>query len=141
VTDHHQHAGFTPPPGYADPAARQVDHELLGRLVGAAFDSCPSCQDAHLTLCVEDPAATARLVELACVGVQQALGGLPGNLISPARPGLASLEFRKLARAGLDGSNDELFRACERLTIAERRAAANTALDLLTGLLAGGADA
>jgi hypothetical protein len=134
----HQHAGFELPAGYVDPEARPVDHELLGRLVGAAFDGCGPCQDALLDRMAQDPVTTARLVELACVATQGALGGLPASLTHDDVPGLAGPEFRRLARAGLDGANAELFRACEQLTAAERRAAADSAADLLVGLLATG---
>lgn len=133
----HQHAGFEPPPGQADPLGRPVDHQLLGRFIGAAFDGCPSCQDALLTLLVEDAATCARLVELACVAVQASLGGLPPSMTSDDAPGMSSREFRRLARVGLDGSNAAMFRACERMTTAERREAANTAADLIIGHLAG----
>jgi hypothetical protein len=123
------------PAGYADPAGRVVDHELLGQFVGAAFDGCTSCQDALLTLMVEDAATTARLVELACVATQAMLGGLPASLTQDGASGLASPEFRRLARAGLDGANDAMWRCCEQMTTSQRRAAANTAADTLIGNL------
>lgn len=50
-------------------------------------------------------------------------------------PGLSSPEFRRLARAGLDGANTEMFAACKAMTPTQRRAAANTALDNLVGHL------
>jgi hypothetical protein len=134
----HQHAGFEMPAGYIDPEARPVDHELLGRFVGAAFDGCAPSQDALLARMAQDPVTTARLVELACVATLGALGGLPASLTQDDVPGLAGPEFRRLARAGLDGANAELFRACEQMTAAERRAAADSAADLLVGLLATG---
>jgi hypothetical protein len=134
----HQHAGFEMPAGYVDPEGRPVDHELLGRFVGAAFDGCASCQDAVLARMVQDAVTTARLVELACVATTAVLGGLPASLIRDDAPGLAGPEFRRLARAGLDGANDELFRLCGEMTAAERRAAADSAADLLVGLLATG---
>jgi hypothetical protein len=134
----HDHAGFEFPPGYADPLGRPVDYELLGRFVGAAFDGCAPCQDALLARMVQDAVTTARLVELACVATQGALGGLPAGLTQDGVPGLAGPELRRLARAGLDGANDELFRVCEEMTAAQRRAAADSAADLLIGLLATG---
>lgn len=134
----HQHADFEIPDTAADPAGRPVDHDLLGRLVGAAFDGCTSCQDAHLTLAVEDAATTARLVELACVATQAAFGGLPASMTNDTAPGPSSPEFRRLARAGLDGANDAMWTACAAMNPTQRRAAANTALDTLIGHLSVG---
>jgi hypothetical protein len=139
VSGQHDHAGFEIPATFGDPLGRPVDHALLGRFVGAAFDGCVSCQDPLLTLMVEDPATTARLVELACVATDAVLGGLPAGLTDQHAPGLAALEFRRLARAGLDGANDAMFTACADMTTTERRAAANTAADILVGQLASGA--
>ncbi len=136
MPDAHRHAGFELPAGYADPAGRPVDHALLGDLVGAAFDGCRSCQAVLLPRLAADPATTARLVELACVAVQSTLGGLPAGLIRDDLPGLASPAFRRLARAGLDGANDAMFRVCARMPVAERAAAADSAADLLIGQLA-----
>ncbi|HJP80568.1 MAG TPA: transposase [Pseudonocardiaceae bacterium] len=136
VTDEqHQHEGFEIPDDFRDPAGRPVDHDLLGRFVGAGFDGCTSCQDALLTLMVEDAATTARLVELACVITHKKLGGLPACMTEPDVPGMASPEFRALARAGTDDRNHEMFAACERMSVAERRAAANTAADMVIGQL------
>jgi hypothetical protein len=133
----HAHEGFEIP--YDDPAGRPVDHKLLSQFTGAAFDGCTSCQDALLTLIVEDAATTGRLVELACVATSAALGGLPAALTDPDARGLAAPEFRHLARAGLDGANDQMFAQCAQMTSAQRRAAANTAADILIGHLRGGA--
>lgn len=133
VSQQHDHAGFEIT--FGDPLGRPVDRALLGRFVGAAFDSCVSCQDAQLTLMIEDPATTARLVELACVATDSLLGGLPAGMTDEHAPGLAAPEFRRLARAGLDGANDAMFTACADMTSTERRAAANTAADILIGQL------
>lgn len=135
----HSHTGFEIPAGLGDPLGRPVDHELLGQFVGAAFDTCVSCQDALLTLMVEDPATTARLVELACVATHSLLGGLPASLTDEHAPGMAAPEFRRLAHAGLD-ANDAMFAACAQLTSIERRAAANTAADILASQLGAGLD-
>lgn len=129
----HRHEGFEIPDG--DPLGRPVDHQLLSQFVGAASDGCTSCQDALLTLMTEDAATTARLVEIACVATQSALGGLPGSMTDPFAIGPEAPEFRRIARAGLDGANTALFTACEQLTPPERRAAANTAADILIGHL------
>ena len=131
----HQHAGFEIPTDYTDPAGRTINHDLLGQFIGAAYDRCTSCQDAHLTLMVEDAATTARLVELACVATASAFGGLPASMTDDAAPGPSSPEFRRLARAGLDGNNDTMFAECAAMTITQRRAAANTAAGTLVGHL------
>jgi len=129
--DAHSHGGFEVP---VDSVDRPVNRELLGQFVGAAFDSCTSCQDALLTLLVEDPVTTARLVELACVATQMEFGGLPGSLTDEHRPGPASPEFRRLAREGLNGITT-MFTLCEQMSPAQRRAAANTGADILLGHL------
>lgn len=131
TTTEHEHAfGVT-----EDPQRPEIDVKLLDQLVGAAFDGCTSCQDPLLTLLVQDPAATARLVELACVAVANILGGLPGEMTTPGHPGLSSDAFRRLAALGADGGNDALFAECARMSEADRRAAANTALNTLVGVL------
>ncbi|MDJ0375490.1 hypothetical protein QMK19_39370 [Streptomyces sp. H10-C2] len=134
----HAHEGFDIPDDFEHPGGRHIDNKLLGNLSGAAFDGCTSCQDPLLTLMVEDPTTTAGLVELACVGVHNMLGGLPASMTDDAVPGQSSPEFRRLARAGLDGSNDAMFHECEQMTQSQRRAAANTALDTLVGQLSMG---
>lgn len=135
----HLHEGFEIPDDFADPGGRPVDHRLLGEVMGAAFDGCTTCQDPLLTLMVEDPATSARTVELACVAIHGQLGGLPPSMTDEDAPGsTSSPEFRRLARAGLDGANDAMFRECERMTAAERRSAVNTAMDTIVGLMAVG---
>lgn len=133
----HDHGGFEIPDDFADPGGRQVDHKLLGSLIGAAMDRCLSCQDITTTLLVEDPVTTARLVELAAVSVQGAFGGLPRSMTDDGVPGPAAPEFRRLARLGLDGGNDAMFAECDRMTPAERREAANTALDFVVASVSG----
>lgn len=134
----HAHEGFEIPADTADPLGRPVDHTLLGELVGCAMDGCTTCQDPLLTLLVEDAATTARLVELACIATHSAFGGLPASMTDDGVPGPSSAEFRRLARAGLDGANDAMFATCERMPPTERRSAANTALDTLVGLISAG---
>ncbi|RGD55407.1 hypothetical protein DR950_41835 [Kitasatospora xanthocidica] len=133
----HEHEGFEIPDDYRDPGGRPVDHKLLGQLLGAAMDGCLSCQDVLTTLLVEDPVTTARLVELACVSVHGAMGGLPGAMTDDGVPGPAAPEFRRLARLGLDGGNAEMFAACEGMSTTGRREAANTALDFLVAAVSG----
>lgn len=133
----HDHGGFEIPDDMADPDGRPVDHKLLGTMVGAAMDRCLSCQDITLTLLVEDPVTTARLVELACVSVNSAFGGLPHSLTDEGVPSPAAPEFRRLARLGLDGGNAAMFAECGRMTTIERREAANTALDFIVASVSG----
>lgn len=128
----HTHGGFEIPAG-ADPLGRSIDSVLLSKFMGAAFDGCTSCQDTLLTTMTEDPATTARLVELACVATNEMFGGLPASMTDDSAPGLASPEFRRLARAGLDGANASMWEQCVEMTPAERRAAADTAADLVIG--------
>lgn len=136
MTTGHRHAGFETPPGYTDPQGRGVNTALLGQLLGAAVDGCTTCQAVLLTLLVEDAASTARLIELACVATHSLLGGLPASLTDPAADGPTSPEFRELAAAGLNEQNTALFDRCAQMSTTQRHAAATTAADILTGLLA-----
>lgn len=131
----HRHDLFAVPEGYVDPLGRPVDTGLLGQFLGAAFDGCTSCQDPLLTLLTADPVTVGRLVELACQVMHDLLGGLPPNLLDPAVPGPVSAEFRELAATGSDGQLDALHAQCAEMATDQRRAAANTAADLLVGYL------
>ncbi|PCG87390.1 hypothetical protein CIB93_04370 [Streptomyces sp. WZ.A104] len=93
-----------------------------------------------LRFMVEDPATSARTVELACVAVHGQLGGFPPSMTDEDAPGsTSSPEFRRLARAGLDGANGAMFREWERRVAgAERRSTVNTATDTIVGLMAVG---
>lgn len=116
-----------------------VNGGLLAELMGAALDGCTSCQDPLLTLLAEDTATTARVVSLACIAIHEKFGGLPSSLTDPAAPdALASQEFRRIARAGVDmedATDSEMWKATSELDSTGRRAAANSALDLLAGML------
>lgn len=134
----HDHGGFeTPGDARSDPMG-PVDHDLLGKVVGAAFDGCTSCQGPLLTLLVEDANTTARLVGMACIAMDSLLGGLPGSLLDQDAPGLAALEFRTLASAGVTGGPEAMWQACADMAPEGRRAAVNSALDLLIGHLSVG---
>lgn len=135
VTDDHAHELFDPGP---DPNGRPVNGELLGQFLGAGFDNCTSCQDPLLTLMADDAPTIARLVEVACMAAHSTLGGLPASMTDPDVPGISTLEFRRLAAAGLDGNSDAMFELCAQMTPTERRAAANTAADTLIGYLFAG---
>lgn len=106
---------------------------LFRAVIGAALESCTSCQDATLTLLVEDPATCARLVQLACGMLAEFEGGLPADQTDPDVSSFASVAFRRLARATQDTTAQAVFRECEQMTPRERRDAANTALDTLVG--------
>lgn len=130
MSTNHAHAfGITP--GHADPEGRAIDYDLLDQFVGAAVDGCTPCQDAHLTLLVDDAPTAARMVELACVATHQQFGGLPSAMTHDG-PG-PNLEFRRLARVGVDGARVAMFDTCAAMTPAERRAAVNSATDYLIG--------
>ncbi len=133
MTGGHDHEGFGAPPEFADPLGRPVNRDLLGRFIGAAFDGCKPCQEALAAEISEDAVTAARLVELACLAVDSTVGGVPSAMTSDDAPGLASPEFRKLARAGADGHNAAMFDECAAMTAAERRSAVETAADLLIG--------
>ncbi|MFD7735305.1 hypothetical protein ACFV6F_33595 [Kitasatospora phosalacinea] len=133
----HDHRGWNLE-AMPQPGGWQPDSRLFEEVTGAAFAACLSCQDMALTLLVEDAVTTARLVELACGAIIELVGDMPPELTDPAAPGHASPEFRRLARAGLGASTDGMYRECELMTTAERRAAANTALDTLVGYRAAG---
>lgn len=134
MTDHNHEFGI--PDGYVDPSPYPVDIALLDRFVGAAFDGCPTCQDAELTLLVSDATSCARLVDLACGMMGDIFGGaLPPSTYDPAAPGVAALEFRALVRAGLDGKSEAVVAACQAMTPTARRKAVNTAADIIVGLL------
>lgn len=117
-----------------DSRALPIDYRLLSRLINAAFDMCQACQDdlvRHISL---DGPTTARLVELACVAVNEVWGGLPPDFTKDDTESMASPEFRKLARVGSNGHNDAMYAECGKMTPAERK----TAIESSAAILAGG---
>lgn len=122
------------PPSILATVGRTVDVELLDSFVGATVDGCFACQLVLMDDLVADPVSTARLVELACISLDRVMGGLPGSALYDHEPGPASLEFRRLARAGLyDGG--AVYRECEVMTLEERREAAYTGVDTLVAAI------
>ncbi|WP_331765103.1 hypothetical protein [Nocardia sp. NBC_01388] len=129
MTDH-GHKGFEIAPGKLAGA----DTVLIGQLVGAAFDECPSCQEALLTLVAQDAPTTAQLVELACVAVNDTLGGIPVDLVDTAdTDSPVPLAFRELALSFMDGDPAPLHAHSAVLPATERHAAARTATALFVG--------
>src|SRR5918998_223019 len=131
----HEHAPFEVSAHPADGSGRPVDRELLGRFIGAGFDGCARCRNALLALMAEDAATTVRLVELACVAIHHAFAGLPLSVVDSQAPGPGAAAFRCVVHAGLGGAHAAMLRECDRMTPGQRRAAAETAADLLIGEL------
>lgn len=131
----HEHGLDIPNDDIPHPTGREFNYPLISDLVGAALDGCTSCQDPLLTLLLEDSDSVARLVELACVATQETIGGLTPSMYDQSAPGLSSREFRRLANAGAGGQNEAMFALAATMNTEERRAAVNTALDTLAGIL------
>lgn len=131
----HRHPGLSLDAG-PHPDGWKADRALLEAVTGAALARCTSCQGVTLTLLVEDSVTCARLVELACEAITKREGSLPHNQTDPDASGYASLAFRRLARASQDVTAHRMYQECEQMTVHERRAAANTALDTLVGYAA-----
>lgn len=132
MTDH-RHEGFEVPPGKLD--GWGVDTALLGQVVGAAYDECPSCQEALLTMLAESAPTTAQLVELACIAVRETLGGIPVDLVDTAEPDSpVPIGFRRLALLVVENTEPAALAAqCAGLPATERQAAARTATALFVG--------
>ncbi|MBF6301195.1 hypothetical protein IU459_27155 [Nocardia amamiensis] len=128
----HTHSGA---PVDVDPFGRDVDAGLLGQLVGAALDGCQPCQRELIAAVADHAPTSARVVELACIGLQDALGGVPPSAYIDDDSSSFVPQFRALARTGLDGANDAMWTAAAAMTPAERAAAIDCALDTLIGLL------
>lgn len=144
----HGHYTFGMPDGYQDPLGREgIDYSAIHRAMSACYDGCQPCEEQLLAQIMQDAPTAARLVEIACVtmqrvtgrklspAVQGLFGGLPTNLYKPDVAGEASQPFRQLARAGLGGHTDRMWAECEQMSPDDRRAAIDTALDLLIGYL------
>ncbi|WP_280411349.1 hypothetical protein [Nocardia asiatica] len=133
----HGHAGFEVPRGKL---TGDVDSVLLSQLVGAAYDKCPSCEEALLPLIAESAPTTAQLVERACVAVVKTLGGIPVDLVDTANVGSpVPMGFRQLASAMVNGIDPSAITAqCEGLPVADRCDTARTATALLVGEIRAG---
>jgi hypothetical protein len=137
MTNHHTHDGFEAPPESAERFGEsgEINTEWITKLIGAGFDTCQPCQSEALTHLADDPLATTRLVELACVATHSALGGLPANMTDSRAPGVSGKHFRAAARSGLDGNTRAMFETVRAMAGPARTEAANDAADLLVGHL------
>ncbi|MGI5223250.1 hypothetical protein [Nocardia sp. CA-290969] len=118
-----------------DPERRHIDHTVIAECLGAGLDGCPVCGQQALEALITNAAATARLVEIACVAIGEMFGGIPAYLYDDNVGGPASATFRRLARLGVDGKIDQMFSTVEDMTLDERRQAADTAMDITIGRL------
>ena len=112
-----------------------ANEDLIRRFMGAAFDRCQSCQNTLMAELVADAVTAARLVELACIAIDSAVGGLPATMTDDDAGGRTPRQFRILARAGAGGANAAMYNECSRMTTADRRIAAEWAADLLVAQL------
>ncbi|MFE9424224.1 hypothetical protein ACFYNO_14800 [Kitasatospora sp. NPDC006697] len=123
------------PGGPTDADGRPVDQRLLGELTAAALKDCDGCVDRLLGAVAAEPASVARLVEVSrLIAIRLHNGELPPFMTDDqdmSGPGTA--EFRRLVRAV--NAAEPLFEKCEQMTVAERRTAARTAVELLVGHL------
>lgn len=120
-----------------DPFARGSDTALICHLVGASYDGCQPCQDELAAAVAEDAPTTARIVELACVGMAATTGGgLPAVMLSAGDEPMFSPQFRELARAGADADdgNAKLWAAANDMDVIDRAAVVDDAVILLTGM-------
>jgi hypothetical protein len=131
-THDHQAPGF--PEDADEPGAPSGDTALMGRFLAAAFAECASCQDVHAIAIAADPVTTVLLVVTACALIDGVIGGLPRALTDGDAPGVASLPFRRLARAGTGGPVGAMLAASRAMSPADRRAAIETAADLVIGV-------
>ncbi|NGO67080.1 hypothetical protein [Streptomyces boncukensis] len=134
-THQHHHEPVEFPGGSTNADGQVVDGRLLGELMGAALNDCAECVDQLLSEVARDSACLSRLVEvsrLTALRVYQ--GELPPFMTDDDdRSGPGSMEFRRLVRAV--NAAEPLVEEYGRMTHAERRRAADTALDLLVGHL------
>ncbi|MFD8978583.1 hypothetical protein [Streptomyces sp. NPDC059564] len=131
----HEHGSVKVPGGPRDADGLEVDEELLGVLMGAAYAGCRSCMDRLLGEVAADPVTLGRLVVVArqaALRVHQA--ELPGHMTDDAEHfGPAALEFKRVMRAVT--AAEPVAEVCEQLGPEGRRAAAGDALDKLMGML------
>ncbi|MFF8601873.1 hypothetical protein ACF065_27635 [Streptomyces sp. NPDC015232] len=117
-----------------DSEGRAVNEEALGALMGAVLNSC-ECVAEHLDEVAADAGCLVRLVTFSrLTALRVYRGELPGYMTDDDdRFSASSPELKRLVRAVTAG--EPLFELCEQMTPAERRAAAEDALDALMGHL------
>ncbi|MFJ3946236.1 hypothetical protein [Streptomyces griseoaurantiacus] len=130
----HQHGSVKLPGGPTDDEGREVDEEALGALMSAALQGS-ECIAEHLDEVAADLAGLVRLVTFARLTTLRVYHGeLPGYMTdSDGKLPAYAPEFTHLVRAVTAG--EPLFELCEQMTPAQRRAAAEDALDALVGHL------
>ncbi|MGN2634652.1 hypothetical protein ACTD5D_00345 [Nocardia takedensis] len=125
----HDHAFGMPldidPAGGSDPV-------MLRRLIGAAYAGCSPCQVTALAAVAEHPPTSARVIEVTCTTLVDALGSIPESALSTL-----STPFRTLAVVGDETGVDQMRAAAAMMTTDQRRQAVDSALDLLIGILFG----
>ncbi|WSP41490.1 hypothetical protein OG247_32145 [Streptomyces sp. NBC_01244] len=131
----HEHGSVELPGGPTNAEGRAVNEALLGALMAAAIKGCTECVDRRLDEVASEPTCLARLVEVTrLTTLRLNRGEIPGfmtdddDTFGPAAP-----ELKRLVRAAT--AAEPLTEVCEQLTIAERRAAAEYAIELLVGAL------
>ncbi|MCF3106000.1 hypothetical protein IPZ58_31160 [Streptomyces roseoverticillatus] len=133
---------FVPPSELHPDLATRADTALLDQLFYATVDECHECRSALLDRVAGDVWSTRKLIDWACFITSETYCGLPVELVDEDasadtvfRP---SLTFRRLAAEYHNsGPANAIYDAC---TAAERREAADTAVVLVDGLQAWGAD-
>jgi hypothetical protein len=140
----HRHEGFDVLPesitglGPAGHTAK-VDTDLIGRLVGAAYDGCTKCMETGLDQLMTDPPTTARLVELACRALRSLLDDLPSHVVEATVPGPDTPELWCVV-TGFRPNRGSLHETVAQMDDAARRSTAATALDVIVNdLTSGGA--
>jgi hypothetical protein len=139
VTEH-SHAGMAVPDEAGDrfgAVGQRVNGQALADVVGAAIDGCVLCQNTALDVVQLDALTLARLVELSAIAMMSLAGGLPDAMTSEAdADSTLGRPFRAMLRAGVDlDDHGPMYAVAVGLSVAERRQAAEDALDMLTGIL------
>lgn len=114
----------------------QINGPVMGKLIASAYDRCQPCQARYLDAICRDPLTTARIVSLAAVTIQGMAGGLTdGMTTEDDSASTFTAPFRAIVRAGIDveGPQRDMYDAAAAMSDAERRQAADDALDLIAG--------
>ncbi|MFD7919676.1 hypothetical protein ACFV3R_10665 [Streptomyces sp. NPDC059740] len=130
----HQHGSVELPGGPTDDEGREVDEEALGALVSAALQG-QECVGEHLDEVAADLPGLVRLVTFARLTTLRVYHGELPDYMTDGDDGVGAYapEFKRLVLALTVG--EPLFELCEQMTPAERRRAAEDALEALAGHL------